>query len=412
MRVLHVTPELPFATGGGGRGTDYFLLRRLAERGHQVLNVSPVPPAEMPWAQALRDVGVENWVVPRPASHLREALGAVLAEPSILATAVTAPVRGLEMRIFWQEIRETVKRAARDWRPDVAIVSHGMAADWRRGIGSQIPCVLTLYDLAWHWYLTRARREPGIRAQVLRYEARRFRRHLLQLLPQYSAAICVSTLEADELRAVTTMPVSAIPVAVDTSALHPAPEQPGPPRLLFTGTLSYPPNVEGIRWFADRVWPLVRRRLNAAELVIVGRDPTPAVLALNDREGVSVVGPVPDMAPYFAQAHVVIVPILTGAGIRVKIVEAMAAGRAIVSTTLGCQGLPYLELQRHLLVADDPDDFASAAVRLLKDDGQRREMADEARRLAEAKFDWRALGDERESVLTAVVNSRKERPAV
>jgi len=94
-----------------------------------------------------------------------------------------------------------------------------------------------------------------------------------------------------------------------------------------------------------------------------------------------------------------VVPILAGAGIRVKIVEAMSAGRATVSTSLGCEGLAGLEDGRHLVVADDPDAFAAAAVRLLRDPSARQRMAADARELAERSYDWRPLGDQLERVL-------------
>ena len=135
--------------------------------------------------------------------------------------------------------------------------------------------------------------------------------------------------------------------------------------------MSYPPNHQGIRWFADEVWPRVRRALPDARLDVVGKDPPEAVRALDGRDGIAVHGFVPSMAPFFAAAHAVVVPILTGAGIRVKIVEAMSAGRALVSTSLGWEGLAHLEPGRHLLVADEPEAFADAALRLLGDPGLR-----------------------------------------
>jgi glycosyltransferase involved in cell wall biosynthesis len=404
MRILHMTPELPYEPGGGGgRGREYFLCRRLVELGHQVLNISPVLPSEAHWAQTLRDVGVENWVVQRPASHVREAVAAVTAEPAVLGTAVVAPVRALEMRIFWLQLRGLVDRAASAWRPDVVVVGHDMAAAWAEGISTSVPAVLTLHNLTWHWYLSRGRRSRGPTALLLRAEAARYRRYLLAHLPRYSAAVAVSTLEAAELSRTVAIPVPVIPTGVDTRTLQPAPEQDGPPRLVFTGTLGYPPNSQGIAWFADRVWPEVRRLVRDAQLDIVGRDPPPIVQELGRREGVNVIGPVPVMDPYFARAHAVVVPILTGAGIRVKIVEAMAAGRAIVSTSLGWEGLPYVEPGRHLLVADDPHEFAMAAARLLQAPDLRRRLAADARTLAERHYDWRGLGDEQEALLRSVL---------
>jgi len=405
MRILHLTPELPHARGGGGgRGHEYLMCRRLVELGHHVLNISPVLPSEANYAQDLRDAGVENWVFQRPGSHLREAIEAVFADPAVLLTAASAPVRALEMRIFWLQLRGLVGRAVREWRPDVVVVVHGMAAAWAVELPESLPAVIGLHDLQWRWYLQRAQRRRGPLSLVLRGEAERYRRHVLGVLPRYRAAIALSTIEGEELRAATRIPVSVIPVGVDTATLRPAPEQEGLPRLVFTGTLGYPPNGQGIRWFADHVWPRVLRAVPDAQLDIIGRAPPPGVQALEHRAGITVVGPVPAMAPYFARAHAVVVPILTGAGIRVKVVEAMAAGRAIVSTSLGWAGLPHVEPGRHLLVADDPHDFAQAAIRLLLEPAVREKIAKEARELAERQYDWRGLGDEQESVLRAVAD--------
>jgi polysaccharide biosynthesis protein PslH len=407
VRVLHMTPELPFEPGGGGgRGREFFLCRRLVERGHEVLNISPVLPGEAHWAQALRDVGVENWVSQRPASHAREAARAVLAEPQLLGSAVKAPVRALEMRVFWVGLRSLVQRAVAEWRPDVAVIGHDMAAGWAQGLPPAIPAVITLHNLTWHWYLSRARLRSGLAAVALRAEATRYRRHLLALLPRFSAAVAVSTLEAEELRRSSQVPVSVIPSGVDTQTLRPAPEQDGTPRVVFTGTLSYPPNSQGILWFADQVWPQVRRELPNAELDVVGRNPPSSVTALSGRPGINVIGEVPVMDPYYARAQVVIVPILTGAGIRMKIVEAMAAGRAIVSTALGWEGLPHVVPNQHLLVADRPEDFAAATLQLLNEPSTRRDMATRARRLAEERYDWRRLGDEQLAVLEEARSGR------
>ena len=131
MRVLHLTPELPYEPGGGGgRGHEYFQCWRLVELGHDVLNISPVTPQEGPHAQALRDVGVENWTLERPASHRSEVVAAVRADPRVLATAVVAPVRALEMRVFWVGMNQLAQRAVSEWRPEVAVIGHDMAAAW------------------------------------------------------------------------------------------------------------------------------------------------------------------------------------------------------------------------------------------------------------------------------------------
>ena len=404
MRIVHMTPELPHVHGGGGgRNHELLMCRRMVELGHQVLNISPVLPAEAAYVEDLAAVGVECWVSGRPASHAREAVDAALAEPGILGDAVTLPVRALEMRVFWIKLRELVTRAVQQWSPDVVIVVHGMASAWVHGFPLATPAVLGLHDLQWRWYAARATERSGTSAWWARTEAVRYRRHVLAQLPRYRAAVTLSTDEADELRVTRDIPVWVIPVGVDTTALRPAPEQEGPPRLLFTGTLDYIPNVNGIRWFVDEVWPYIRDACPEAELDIVGRDPVADVQALGRRPGVNVVGPVPAMAPYFDRAHAVVVPIREGTGVRVKIVEAMAAGRAIATTSLGWEGLPHIEPGRHLLVADAPAALAASAASLLSDASLRRRLASEARAVAVRYYDWRRLGDQQEELLRAVV---------
>jgi glycosyltransferase involved in cell wall biosynthesis len=401
VRVLHLTPELPYEPGGGGvRTREFFLCKRLAELGHPVLNLSPALPHEVGLADSLRAVGVECWVARRPPTPLEEVARAVAAEPAVLAAAVTRPVRALEMRVFWTRLRVLADRAMREWRPDVVVVGHDMAGAWAADLPAELPAVLTLHNLTWHWYLSRARRASGVEALALRGEAWRYRRHILKILPRFRTAVPVSTTEADEVRALGLTGVELIPTGVDTRQLRLATPPPAfPPRLLFTGTMSYAPNHQGIRWFVEHVWARVRDSLPDARLDVVGKDPPDAVTRLDGEDGITVHGFVPSMAPFFAQAHVVVVPILTGAGIRVKIVEAMSAGRPVVSTAIGWEGLAHVEPGRHLLVADTPEEFAAATLRLMSDLQLAARMARDARALAEREYDWRALGDRLERVL-------------
>jgi glycosyltransferase involved in cell wall biosynthesis len=183
--------------------------------------------------------------------------------------------------------------------------------------------------------------------------------------------------------------------------MRPLPPSAEPATLLFTGTLAHPPNAEGITWFAERAWPLVRARAPGARLLIVGRDAGRRVRALGELEGVEFVGAVADMEPSFARATAVVAPLLSGGGTRLKILEAFARGRAVVSTQVGCEGLDVAH-ERELLVADGAEPFAAAVSRLLDDAPLRERLAANGRALVERTYDWRIVGDRLASVLEEV----------
>jgi len=167
------------------------------------------------------------------------------------------------------------------------------------------------------------------------------------------------------------------------------------PTLVFTGTLSYAPNAEGIAWFVRTVWPLVVAAVPGAQLDIVGREPPAEVLAFaSDRVHVS--GEVPDVRPYLQRAWLAIVPVLHGGGTRLKILEAMACALPVVSTTIGAEGLAVAD-GRDILIADEPQAFAAHVVRLLLDTLLRDTLGQAGRALVERHYGWRMITEALES---------------
>jgi sugar transferase (PEP-CTERM/EpsH1 system associated) len=199
------------------------------------------------------------------------------------------------------------------------------------------------------------------------------------------------TSERDRLALQALLPASLIevvPNGVDThafGAVETGHEVPG--RIIFTGSMDYYPNVHAACYFAETCWPLVRARLPEVTWQIVGRNPPPRVRDLARLPGVTVTGAVPDTRPYMAAATVAIAPLLIGSGTRLKILEALAMGKAMVSTTRGCEGLA-VSGGEHLEVADDPAAFAGAVTALIADPGRRQALARAGRRLVETRYDW------------------------
>jgi len=193
-----------------------------------------------------------------------------------------------------------------------------------------------------------------------------------------------------------------VPNGVASHELRPSPASREPATLLFTGTLSHPPNAEGICWFAENAWARIRSAHPHAKLLIVGHDPPSAVRGLGARGGIEVVGPVTEMAPYFARATAVVVPLLSGGGTRLKILEAFSSARAVVSTSVGSVGLD-VQPGSDLLVADGADAFAAATLRLLEEPSLRERLAVAGRELAEDRYDWRVLGERLEAPLAGLL---------
>jgi glycosyltransferase involved in cell wall biosynthesis len=181
-----------------------------------------------------------------------------------------------------------------------------------------------------------------------------------------------------------------IPNGVDTRRFVPTP-LPSAPSLVFTGTLHWWPNIDGMTWFCSEVLPLVRERVPATRLDIVGREPTPQARALDRFPGVAVHADVPSVVPWLERARAAVVPLRIGSGTRLKALEAMAAGRPVAGTTIGLEGLG-LEADVHALVADEPSSLAAGIVRLLTDDEFAARMAATGADHARGGFGWDSIG--------------------
>jgi glycosyltransferase involved in cell wall biosynthesis len=193
--------------------------------------------------------------------------------------------------------------------------------------------------------------------------------------------------------------IHVVRTGVDTEFFTPAVSADDSMELVFTGSMDWLPNEDGMLWFCRDILPRIRREVPNVTLSIVGRAPTPAVLKLADEHGVRVTGRVDDVRPYMREAAVFIVPLRIGGGTRLKIFEAMAMAKAVVSTTVGAEGLPVTH-DRDVVLADDPGSFARAVMQLLRNTNERRRLEHAARRLVAEHFDWSAVARDLDHALT------------
>jgi sugar transferase (PEP-CTERM/EpsH1 system associated) len=187
--------------------------------------------------------------------------------------------------------------------------------------------------------------------------------------------------------------VTVVPNGVDTQLFNKiAGQQEVANRIVFTGTMNYYPNIQAVLFFARACWPRIQAQIPEATWQIVGKSPPPEVEQLATLPGVTVTGAVPDVRPYLAAASVAIAPLLIGSGTRLKILEALAMQKAVVSTSLGCEGLT-VETGKHLCVADQPELFAQSIIDLLCSKEKRSSLGKAGRALVEAEYSWEQCGD-------------------
>jgi sugar transferase (PEP-CTERM/EpsH1 system associated) len=193
-------------------------------------------------------------------------------------------------------------------------------------------------------------------------------------------------------------PVHVVQTGVETDYFLPSAAAPERAHLVFTGSMDWLPNEDGMTYFCREILPKIRQAEPEATLSIIGRTPTPAVRKLAEIPGVEVTGRVDDVRPHIARGAVYVVPLRIGGGTRLKIFEAMSMAKAVVSTTVGAEGLPVTS-GRDIDIADEPARFAHAVVHLIRDTEARRAIETAARRLVVERYDWSAVANDFEDAL-------------
>jgi glycosyltransferase involved in cell wall biosynthesis len=194
----------------------------------------------------------------------------------------------------------------------------------------------------------------------------------------------------------------SIATGVDTRYFKPAGVAQVPNRLVFSGSMDWHPNEDAVCYFVESILPRIRAEVSDTSFTIIGRNPGERVRALMSEPGVHVTGTIDDVRPFIDEAAVYVVPLRAGSGTRIKIFEALAMAKAVVSTTVGAEGLA-LETGRHFLAADTPHDFAHSVVRLLRDANKRRALGDAGRALVDANYSWATVARQFEARCEEVV---------
>jgi glycosyltransferase involved in cell wall biosynthesis len=387
MRILFVTCGLPWPPDIGPRVRDYNLIRHTAES-CSVLVLSLATEGGCPETARLGELCELVEAFPQRRRSFREhaaglARGALAGRP-----LATHP-------FFYAEFAARIREVVASRRVDVVQIEHSFLAPYVLAVPKEAGCrtVLSLHNIGARQYgrMVGMKVGPVRRAghlvkwlAMLRWEPRWARR--------FDHTVVVSQEEKRLLqRGDPTLPVTVVENGVDTRACRPLEPAGDDGGMIFVGTLGYPPNSAAAVYFCEKILPRIRREVPHAHLTVVGGNPPARLRRLAGEGFLTVTGRVPDVTPHYRDSAVSVVPLRAGGGTRLKILEAMALGRPVVSTSLGCEGLDVTD-GRHLLIADSPEEFAAKVGLLLKSPRRRQDLAEEARLLVEKTYDWAVIG--------------------
>lgn len=296
-------------------------------------------------------------------------------------------------RFFVPEVSERLERLLQNYSFDIIQfegIFMGPYLDIVRN-NSTAKCVLRPHNIEYRiWERFIKSEKNGLKNLYLQLQTKRLKKYELEIIPQFDGIIPISDVDKTYIESFVDSRILTIPCATDLTKYKEFPSEKA--NFFHIGAMDWMPNVSGIEWFLEKVWPLVLAKLPDATFNLAGRH-MPSSLLTNSQKGVTVTGTVESAEAFYKENGILVVPLLSGSGIRIKIIEGLSYGKAIVSTTIGAMGIS-LKANENIMISDTPEDFADAMIRLHKDENLRFAMGKSARSLAQQKFDVNALGNQ------------------
>jgi polysaccharide biosynthesis protein PslH len=397
LKILWVKAGGIYPPNIGGRIRSYQILRALARRHHVTLFTFY---AATPDDQHSELEHHFSRVVLMP---LAIPSGRTIREATRYARCLFSPLPYTVFKFYHPAVARRLLQVVTEDRPDVIVCDFVFAAScipW----DTPIPKVLFTHNIEtaiWKHHYTFAR-SPVWKA-LSRREYRRMDRFERECVRKVDHVLAVSDHDRNILTGMTDASrIAVVPTGVDVEYFHPSVNEEAPNTLVFSGAMDWMPNEDGISYFIREILPRIRKQVPSVSLCVVGRDPTRELYGLAaSQPGIEITGRVHDIRPFVHRGAVFIVPLRIGGGTRLKIFEAMAMGKAVVSTTLGAEGLP-VRPGRDIVISDDPEEFARATIALLNDPMRRATIARAARELVERSYSWDAVVQPFETVLETV----------
>lgn len=402
MKILWVKAGKLWPVDTGGKIRSFNILRHLA-RNHEVTLLSyygGLRDAEYETAIAQQLPRAQTIYTAAPEATIAQSIDYLLRLPSAAPYAVK--------KFTDSRVRSEVARRLSDGSAEVAVCDF-LSASLNFPETSPTPLVLFQHNVETVlWRRMASTEKSALRKLSYRIESGKMAAYERSTLQRFQHVIAVS--DNDRREMLTLAPgciITVVPTGVDTERYQPAASVSGnPPLIVFTGSMDWEPNIDAVEYFCREIFPSVLEAFPEARFQIVGRNPHSRVRKLASSR-VEVTGTVPSVAEYLRNATAVIVPLRIGGGTRLKIFEAMAMRKALISTSIGAEGLDVTS-GKDCLLADDAPSFAAAVVTVLRDPALRKTYEDNAAALA-AQYDWSQIARRFAEALVAAVNNPRRR---
>lgn len=425
MRILFLTQIIPFPPDAGPKVKTWHVLQYLADKGHEITLASFVRGEEEKYVDELRRVCAEVYTVPIHRSRLADLqywIRSVFSgRPFLVERDDTPAMRSLVGDLLQTGLFDVVHAdqltmtqfvilkkdgptGKNQLQKDDAPEMNGNLRD-TPGTKNRTKRIFDGHNAVWTIMQSMQEMSRFYLRPFLSREAKRIKTYEGMIVHTFDHTLAVSEIDQQALSAAEheycnlaeinvrePNRISVIPIAVDVSEYQRIAPINSNANILAMGTLHYPPNADGIRWFMHDIFPLVKDKIPEVTLTIVGKNPPSdlASTAASMPNAITVTGYVPDLQPYLEAADVMVVPVRAGGGMRVRILEGLAWRIPMVTTSIGLEGIEAVP-GRDILVADDDTGFAQAVCSLLKSKDLRTRISSNGLKLVNQRYDWRVV---------------------
>ncbi|RLC79913.1 MAG: glycosyl transferase family 1 [Chloroflexi bacterium] len=392
MKILFITTRIPYPPINGGTIVTFNTIKYLALRGHSITLVTFTEESN----RSLEKLEKYCKIIIQPEKP-KDSLKEILLnffdkKPYKISKYIT---KGMENLIKNIMLTSTF---------DIVWIDHLHMAYYGKLLKTlfKVPVVLREHNIEskiWE-RISRNQKNILLKAYIL-LQYKKFYSYESQICEKFDKCFTISQADKETLKRMNSkINVSVIHAGVDTSYFYPRHIDEEPYSIIFVGSMNWLPNIEGVRWFYHKIFPLIKKEIPEAVLYIIGKKPSREIQMLKGKD-VVVTGFVEDVREYMAKAKVFIVPLKAGSGIRIKILNALAMGKAVVSTSIGCEGIE-VDNGKNIYIANTPKDFAQKVIRLLNDKKERQRLGKEGLKLIKEKYQWEQIAEQIENQINII----------